>query len=81
MAKAHTCRRQKKKGNHVKTTTTVTNANNKLLFVTLHGFLFIFPYFEEKLPPETAAGRTDAGSKAVMTFLTALRLNPKGILR
>lgn len=71
---------RKKKRNHVKTTT-VTNANNKMLFVTLHGFLIIFPYFEEKLPPETAAGRSDAGSKAVMTFLTAPHLNPKGILR
>lgn len=69
--------RKKKNRNHVKTT--VTNANNNnMLFVTLHGFFIIFPYFEEKLPPETAAG--SAGSKAVMTFLTALRLNPKGIL-
>lgn len=73
-------RREKKKRNHVKTTT-VTNANNKMLFVTWHGFLIIFPYFEEKLPPETAAGRSDTGSKAVMAFLTAPRLNPKGILR
>lgn len=73
-------RREKKKRNHVKTTT-VTNANNKMLFVTWHGFLINFPYFEEKLPPETAAGRSDTGSKAVMTFLTAPRLNPKGILR
>lgn len=32
---------RKKKRNHVKTTT-VTNAHNKMLFVTCHGFLIIF---------------------------------------
>lgn len=32
----------RKKRNHVKARTTVTNANNKMLFVTLHGFLIIF---------------------------------------
>lgn len=58
-SEALTCRRRekkekKKKRNHVKTTTTVTNATNKMLFVTLHGFLIIFPYFERKIPLETA---------------------------
>lgn len=46
--------------------------------VTLHGFSIIFHFFVEKLPPETAAGGSTAGRKAVMTFLTALRLKPKG---
>lgn len=59
---------------------TVTNANNKNAFCDFTWFLYHFPHFEEKLPPETAAGRSNTGSKAVMTFLTALRLNPKGIL-
>lgn len=48
-------------------------------FCNFTWFLDHFPYFEEKLPPETAPGRSTAGSKAVMTFLTALGLNPKGI--
>lgn len=62
-----------------------------MLFVTLHGFLIIFPYFEslkclswrhmmrERWRERNC--RSDAGIIAVMTFLTALRLNPKGISR
>lgn len=48
-------------------------------FCNFTWFLDHCPYFEEKLPPETAPSRNTAGSKAVMTFLTALGLNSKGI--
>lgn len=48
-------------------------------FCNFPWFLNRCPYFEEKLPPETAPSRNPAGSKAVMTFLAVLGLNPKGI--
>lgn len=76
---ALSCKKQKKKENRNHAKAPFFKGQQEKAFWNFTWFLDHFPYSAERPPSAPAAGRSTAGGKVWMTFLTALRLNTKGL--